>query len=436
MPRQTIPTLSLCRLLLLLGSLLIPASTVAAQSSGSEAESSAAKKKPRIAAVVTEYRHNSHADVIVSRLLQGYLLNGEGKFPQLELASIYTDQVPENDTSRALAAEHQIPIFDNIADALTLGGSELAVDGVLLVAEHGDYPESQTGSIQYPKRRFFSEIAKVFQESGRSVPVFSDKHLSDNWQDAKWIYDTAQRLGAPMMAGSSIPVLWRYPPIDVERGAKLKEIVAVSYHRLDSYGFHALEMVQCLAERREGGETGVRSVQCLEGPAVWEAGRRGVFDRKLLAETLARLKARPLPEGMTLADLEEKAKNPALFHIQYEDGLKASIVTVRHRVSEWSVAWRRADGKVRSTLFFTQEDRPYNHFTYLLQGVEKMMHTGEPTWPVERTLLTTGVLDALLKSRQQNGRRLDTPHLDIDYQSKWNFQQPPPPPPGRRFDRQ
>jgi hypothetical protein len=381
---------------------------------------------PRVAAVVTEYRHNSHADVIVSRLLQTETLDGQGRRPELDLVSLYTDQVPQNDTSRKLAAEHGFPIYEKVSEALTLGG-ELAVDGVLLVAEHGDYPKSDTGGTVYPKRRLFEETAKVFEQSGRSVPVFIDKHLADNWTDAKWIYDTARRLEAPLMAGSSLPVLWRYPPRDVERGAKLKEIVAVSYHTLDAYGFHALEMVQCLVERRAGGETGVAAVQCLEGDAVWEAGERGVYDAKLLEQALARFRERPLRKDRTL---QEMVKNPILCTIEYRDGLRAHVLTLNGAAAEWSVAWRDEGGREDSTLFWTQEARPFQHFTYLLRGVEQMIHTGKPVWPVERTLLTSGVLDALLISRRDGGKRLETPYLAVEYQSDWNWRQPPPPPEG------
>ncbi len=45
--------------------------------------------------------------------------------------------------------------------------------------------------------------------------------------------------------------------------------------------------------------------------------------------------------------------------------------------------------------------------------IEKMMHTGKPVWPVERTLLTSGALDALLISKRDGGRRLDTPWLNV-----------------------
>jgi hypothetical protein len=102
--------------------------------------------KKRVAALVTEYRHNSHADVIVSRLLLTDTLDGKGPESPLKLVSLYTDQKPKNDISRLLAASHRFPIMPTIAEALTLGTGKLAVDGVLLVAEHGEYPFSKTGN--------------------------------------------------------------------------------------------------------------------------------------------------------------------------------------------------------------------------------------------------------------------------------------------------
>lgn len=401
---------------------------VAAQHVCGDESASAERQKPRVAAIVSEYRHNSHADVIVSRLLQTETLDGQGRQPELELVSLYTDQVPENDISRRLAQEHRLPIYDNVADALTLGTSKLAVDGVLLVIEHGKYPVSDTGQTIYPKRRLFEQVVQVFEQSGRVAPVFIDKHLADNWADAYWIYQTAKKRKIPLMAGSSLPVLWRYPPCDTPRGGKLKEIVAVSYHTLDAYGFHALEMVQALAERRAGGETGVASVQCLEGDAVWRAGEQGVYDPELLELASSRLKERPLPPGKTLPEL---VQNPILFVIDYRDGLRVRVLTLNHAVVEWSCAWRDESGAAHGALFWTQEARPFQHFTHLLRGVEKMFHTGQPTWPVERTLLTSGTLDALLISKRDGGRRLSTPYSSFTYQSDWNWEQPPPPPVGR-----
>ena len=388
----------------------------------------AAETTKRVAAVVSTYYQNSHADVIVTRLLETHTLDGQGKTSPLKLVSLYTDQVPANDISRKLAEKHRVPIHGTVAEALTLGTGKLAVDGVLLVAEHGKYPRSDTGQIIYPKRRLFEQVVQVFRDSGRVVPVFIDKHLADNWTDAKWIYDTAQELQIPLMAGSSLPGLWRYPPLDLERGAKVQEMVAVSYHTLDAYGFHAMEMLASLAERRHGGETGVKRVQCLVDDAVWEAGEKGLYDPELLKAALATLE-RPPKAGRPLREL---VKQPVLFHLEYADGLRANVLTLNGAVGEWSIAWRGAEGSAPvATRFHTQEARPFMHFSYLLEGVEQMMLTGKPAWPVERTLMTSGQLDALLISKQQGGKSLDTPHLNFAYAVDWNWRQPPPPPPDR-----
>jgi hypothetical protein len=384
---------------------------------------------PRVAGISSIYFHNAHADMIIGRLLQTDTLDDKGRRPSVELASLFTDQVAETDIGRGLARGRGVPVYESAEDALTLGTGRLVVDGVLLVAEHGRYPKSETGQTIYPKRRLFGRVLEVFDRSGRVVPVFIDKHLADNWSDAKWAYDEARRRKVPMMAGSSLPVLWRYPPADVRRGAGLDQIVVTSFHTLDGYGFHAVEALQCLAERRAGGETGVRSVQCITGAAVWRAGADGIYDRSLLDAALSRLKERPLPKGRRIEDL---VPEPVLFVVDYNDGLRGCVFTLNGALIEWAAAWRYSgDRSMESTLFWTQEARPFYHFNLLFMGIERMIHTGRPTWPVERTLLTSGILDAALRSKRDGGRRLDTPWLDVVYTSQWNWTEPPAPPPGR-----
>jgi hypothetical protein len=385
---------------------------------------------PRVAGVTTIFRHNSHADVILGRTFLTDSLDGQGEQVQLKLVSAYVDQTPASDISQKWADQFGFKKTETIREALTLGTGKLAVDGVVMVAEHGDYPKSPTEQTEYPKRRLFTEIAEVIRESGRSIPVFSDKHLSDNWEDAKWFYDTARELKIPLMAGSSLPVAWREPPTDVKQGAKLKQIVGVSYGRLDAYGFHGVEMLQCLAERRAGGESGVKQVQCFTGDAVWQAGEDGIYDQQLLEETLSRLTIRRWEARKKT--VREVVKEPVLFVTDYRDGLRTCLFTLNGAVAEWAAAWKYADDdSTDATLFKLQEDRPFGHFSLLLMGVEKMMHTGQPAWPVERTLLTTGILDAALTSRLKNAEPLPTPWLDVKYHSEWNWRQPPPPPEGR-----
>jgi hypothetical protein len=113
------------------------------------------------------------------------------------------------------------------------------------------------------------------------------------------------------------------------------------------------------------------------------------------------------------------------------------VLTLNGGIGEWTVAWRNDDDSVDSTLFWTQEARPFMHFTWLTMGVEYLMQTGRPAWGPERTLLTSGTLDALLMSMRDGGVRIETPHLAaVKYQSDWNWQMPPEPPPGRPIGEQ
>ncbi|GDY20391.1 hypothetical protein LBMAG56_17360 [Verrucomicrobiota bacterium] len=387
--------------------------------------------RKKIAAVVTHYTLNSHADVLVSRLFQGHMLNGTGAHPDLELVSLFVDQYDKADISQAFARKHGFRHFDTIAGALTLGGKDLAVDGVLLIGEHGIYPLSATGQIMYPRRRFFAETAAVFRRCGRSVPVFSDKHLAWNWADAKWMYDTAQELKIPMMAGSSIPVTWRRPAIEATRDVRITEAVGLSYGPIEGYGYHALEGLQCLVERRRGGETGVAAVQMIEGPEVYAQRDKGRFSQRVFDAALHCRENTNRFKGT----FEEVVRQPAGFFIEYRDGLRAVIIhDMRDANNEWIVAWDEA-GKPAppATLFWTQEARPMMHFGFQLHGIEAMIHTGKPAWPVERTLLTTGILAALFESRQKGGIRIATPHLAIAYQPTFTWTPVPPPPPSRPF---
>jgi hypothetical protein len=328
-----------------------------------------------------------------------------------------------------MAREHGFLIGESVADALTLGTGELAVDGVLMIAEHGDYPDNEVGQTAYPKRRMFSEIAAVMEKAGRAVPVFSDKHLADNWEDAKWIYDEAQRLHIPLMAGSSLPVTWRIPEIGIKPGARVKELVMISYGGLDAYGFHALEGVQALVEARAGGETGVKAIQAYEGDAVWEAGKRGVYDPELLKSALD---AQRSPLHRKDKPLAELVRRPVLFSMEYTDGLKVNMLSLQGAVADWCASWRYADDSTETVLFWLQEERPYFHFALLLQGIEKMMHTGQPTYNVQRTVLTSGILHTGHRSLKAGGQRLDTPFLQFAYEMPWKWQAPPPAPPDQQ----
>ena len=360
----------------------------------------------KIAAIITAYFPRSHADVIVTKFLKGFPTDGGLLPPEVEIVSMYLDQVHERDIGLALAEQHGVPRYQSIPQALTLGGKELAVDGVLLVGEHGDYAWNEKEQHLYPRKFFFEQICGVFATSGRSVPVFSDKHLSYNWHDARWMYDRARELGVPFMAGSSLPLAWRKPWLEYEQGTPVEAALSVAYGGLDSYGFHGLETLQCMVERRRGGESGIAAVQCLEGDAVWESEH---LDGELMAAAVEHIDDKK--EGAA----REHCEKPALYVLEYADGLRAGTLMLGGYMKGWGFAARR-DGAVEGMRVFLP-DNPHAHFSYLGLNAQRMFLTGQPQYPVERTLLIAGALEALLDSRHQGGVRLETPHLDVAYTS-------------------
>jgi len=386
-------------------------------------------KPKHVAAVVTEYRRHSHADVIVGKIIEGFNYDNKDR-PRMRLASLFVDQFPKGDMSRQLAKKYKFPIYDTIEGAVTLGRKQVSVDGVICVGEHGNYPTNKRGQILYPRRRFFEAVTNVFAKYKRSVPVFNDKHLAATWEDARWMYDRSRELHVPFMAGSSVPVTWRRPALNLKRNVQLVEAVQIGYGPFEGYGFHALEGLQCLAERRRGGETGVRAVQCLQGEEMWRAMDKGTWSRTLLEAAMTRVSAHAKGDYR-----KATAKSDAgVFLIEYRDGFKGAVAIMNGWAYEgdggaFTCAVRiRGQEKPVSTLFYLQQPDPFAHFTALVRAIDAMVQTGHAVYPVERTLLTTGILDAIMISRSEKNRRVETPHLAIRYQpTDWPFATEPIP---------
>ena len=383
--------------------------------------------RPKLAAVVTTYFKYSHAQHIVDRFLDGYGWNGAHHYPPMDLVSLYVDQVGRNDLSRERAARHPgMKIFPSIADTLTLGTGRLAVDGVVLVGEHGNYPRNEKGQTQYPRFQFFEEIVKVFRDSGRTVPLFSDKHLSWNWEWARRMYDTARELKFPFLAGSSLPVTWRTPSVEMPLGARVSEGLCVCYGGVDSYDFHGLETIQCMVERRRGGETGVASIQAYRGEKFWDALREGVWPRPLMDAALTRshtlTPARPGFNHIfpSTEDLRRLVRDPVAYRYEHADGLKCTLLLMNGLVRDFNFA-AYVDGSREpwsTQMYLPMPDGRTtlaNFFSPLVNHMETMFLTGRAPYPVERTLLTTGLTAAGVESLYRGQSWVETPHLAIAY---------------------
>jgi len=389
------------------------------------------KPRPRLAVIATAYHYLSHAYHIVGRFLDGFPLHdGQALHrPDFAIASLFIEQTPANDLGREKARRHGVRLAPNVVDALTLGAGKAQVDGVLLIAEHGEYPFNAKLQKLYPRGRLFREVLDVVVASGRPVPIFIDKHLSYDAAEGRRMFEAARAAKVPLMAGSSLPVTWRLPAVEVPIGLPWREAVVASRGEIEIFGFHALEALQCMAERRDrrGKPQGIAAVACLEGEAVWDAMKKGAVSTELLDAALAR------SHSLNPGDVRQNTRDfvpppgrpsflpaPVAFLLEYADGFRAAALILNGHVDDTTFAARidRQADPIASTLFYLPAPPGASFFTPLVLRIEDFLRTGRPPYPVERTLLTGGALDALLESRLRRGARIETPDLaGVDYEA-------------------
>lgn len=382
--------------------------------------------RKRLAVVTTSWRYETHAWHMAERFLAGYPLRGKWHTPGLEVVSAYVDQRPDDDLSPGRAKEFGFTVYPTVAEALRCGGDKLNVDAVLLIGEHGNYPLNEFGQKLYPRYELFSQIVDVFRKDGRTTPVFNDKHLSWKFAWAKEMVDTSKQMDFPLLAGSSLPVTWRMPTIEMPDNADIEEAMVVAYGSTDIYDFHALETLQCMMERRRGGETGVRAVQALKGDAVWEAmnqpaGSKEGWSGRLFEACLSR--SQTLAQGKSFShryptptQMRKWVKDPIAYRIEYVDGTRATMLLLNGLVTDFTFAARlKGTADPLSTLFYLPPTPNVTYSAALMENAEKMFLTGKAPYPVERTLLTSGMVEASLQSLAGGQQRRLTPHLAVNY---------------------
>ncbi len=377
----------------------------------------------RIAVIGSVYKYLSHVQHIADRFLVGYPIRGAWHQPDMKVVSLYIDQKPKEDLSAKRAEEFGFKVYPTVAEALRCGGDKLAVDAVLSVFEHGDYPSNEKGQILYPRYEFFKACTEVFEKDGRAVPVYNDKNLSWSFEKAKWMVEESKRLRFPMLAGSSLPVTWRLPELELPLGCEIEEALMIGEGGSDAMDYHALEAMQCMIERRKGGETGVRSVQMLVGEAVWKAGAAGRWSNELLQSAFSRSDT---PLGFSQEDSRTQdlatngqlpllVKNPAAYLIEHNDGLKTTLLMLNGALQDFNFAARIRGAGVKSCQFLLTPVPNVTYSACLVSHIEEMFATGKAPYPVERTLMVSGILESCLTSRVQGSAVLKTPHLNVRY---------------------
>lgn len=369
-------------------------------------------RKPRVAAINSIYRLRSHAYHIAGRFIYGYTRNGFHHQPPFELVRMWNHQQPKDDLGPLVCKTHKIELTKTIPEALGANGG-LDVDAVLLIIEHGDYPVNERGQVLYPRYDFFEQIVDVFKKAGRSVPIFVDKHLSYDHKLAAKMVATAKEMKFGLMAGSSLPVTWRRPEIEPPLGTKFEEaVVCFGFDRgtVEIYLFHALEVLQCMLERRSGGETGVKSVQFLQGDAVWKAGDEGRWSWRLLHAALSRCASH------NTGPIRENVLQPQAVLVEYQDGTRGAVLNLVEQTSEFAIG-ATVTGRTEpvSSCFYLPAPPGARFFDPLTYNIEKFFATGTPPYPVERTLLTSTMTDLAMQSLQEGSKVITNPALGIRY---------------------
>jgi len=388
----------------------------------------ASNSRKRIAFLGTEVRTHSHAQHFLDRHAMGYTYGGKWQAPRFDIASVFIDQHPEGDLAPSRIEKYKLRSFSSIEEALTLGTSKLAVDGVVIIAEHGKYPDNEKGQRRYPRYDWFKKVVKVFEASGRSVPVFNDKHLSTVWSECVEMVEDSKRLGFPFLAGSSLPVTWRMPSIDMPIDTPLKESVCVCYGRPDSYDFHGLETAQCMSERRKGGEVGISRVAALRGENLWQTLRMEKYKdtRRLIAAALTRSHNLPVDTGYPTAPVTvewaEKALTDSIgYLIEHRDGFKTTMLM--SPIRDFNYAGLRADNDeiVSCQMYLpmpTHGSSTADFFNPLARHIETLVIENQSPYPVQRTLLTSGMVIAGVDSLFQESKVIETPEMSVQYHVK------------------
>lgn len=333
----------------------------------------------------------------------------------LTIASAY---VEKGDT--ALPVGKGIPVYPTIANALTLGGPSLAVDGIILIADQGDYPRNLNGQKLWPNPSYFNQIQAVFTASSKVCPIFNSKMLAPTFTQAKTIYDRCKTNSIPLMAGSVYPLAHRKFNNELPLNSPLTKAVAIgSSHRgngqdLEHFTVHALEALQSQMERRLGGETGVASVRCLSGVGMWN-----LFDnlspgtRTFLENLLGNLSN----SGVDYVTATEGYQHSAIVVINYIDGTKALLAMLDNYVVPGpnndviigGLITGLPNAKIGIALDYA------TGFSAMTTALVNFFNTGVAQYPVERTLLCNGILDAAMRSRANGGTLIPTPALNIVY---------------------
>ena len=345
----------------------------------------------KIAVVATAYTPNSHADVIVRRWVNPFPTDAEYEWTgaRTRIVSMAILQKGDTDLSREVCRDNDIHDCESVENALTLGTNDLAVDAIMIIGEHGEFPENEFQQKLYPRKELLDQVLAVFDRSGRVVPIFFDKHFSWNVDFAKEMYGGLESRSIPWFGGSSLSLCPMLPPPGDLHGEEFEEVVVTTWSALEAYLFHGLEVLEAVVEQRRGGESGVESIIAWRDETAWAAMDRGEFSPDLLEAALRSVGGEVWPSFQTWCAKRDQPLE--IFQLRYKDGLKATIVRLNGIIRKWAFA-ARLDGRelpVAAAPMAGTAEQGTPHFARLARRIEDFFLTGQSPVPRTRLYVTT-----------------------------------------------
>lgn len=361
----------------------------------------------KIAFLLEEFSKPSPAQQLLDRFLMGYPRDGAMQKPPCEEGSVYITLGTNEPDFEKRTDDFELSISPNAAAAVE------EADAVVVVSR-------RPGAMANER---LLQIALERAPAGSAC--FVHGALSNTLERGREFLELARSRQISLLAGTPLCVTWRLPEVDVPRGTPLIEALIVVQGASPGAELHALEGLLPVIERRRGGESGVHSVQFVEGNDFWRAGEKRLWSWPLLAAAISRShtpQGDPVLDGRTqdlvgLGLVQKLARHPRGWLLEHRDGLRSALLVLDGVIADFNFAVRARDGDIAAQLFRAPPPAEH-HFSRLAAAMEDFFRKGSSPWPIERNLLIVGLLETFRKPASRSGKRIETPGLNIGYSGK------------------
>jgi hypothetical protein len=355
-----------------------------------------------LAVIAEEFAPGTPAQQLLDRFLLGYPRDGEFYRAAEELSiRLYITGGRGNPDVARRVQDHGLVWTDELEHAVTLATAMILVPRSVGAETNNEFIRKTLAAAKTPARCFVHGT------------------LGDSLTAAQAHARLAQAGRVPLLTGSAVGVTWHLPELEIPQDTRFEQALIITQGASPGAEFDGLDGLLPILARRRGGETGMRSVQFFEGAGLWQASKDGLWRESLLAAAISRSdspQGDPVKDGRTqdlvgLGLVPKLARNPRGWILEHRDGLRSIILVLDGVIADYNFAVQTIDGTLFSAQIFRPPKPRQDQYSRLAVVLEDFFRAGTPPWPIERGLLTAGLLEAMAKAAAQPSTRIETPEL-------------------------